>query len=271
MQRDPTATNSTADVGSRNGLPHPNLPHPNLPHPTSSPPSASITPTAHTPFQHLLFTWLSPAFPVGAFAYSHGLEMAAERKLVTSQSQLQNWLSILITQGSLKNDLLLLAHAHRASHAADENGLVDVNALALALQPSAERYLESTQQGGSFLIAVAAAWPIAALIASHKIITQDVAYPVAVGIASAAHAIPLPPTLQAFAFAFVTNLTSAAIRLGIVGQTGAQAIIAALAPALHDAAVRAEQGTLEAIGSATFSADLCSLEHETQYSRLFRS
>lgn len=222
-------------------------------------------------FQHLLFTWLSPGFPVGAFAYSHGLEMAAERGLLKSQAALAEWISALITQGSLRNDLLLVAHAYRAAAAGQLPELASTNALALALQPSAERYLETTQQGGSFLIAVTAAWPQDDFNALRAGLVGEVAYPIAVAMAAAAHAIPLAALLDAYGFAFVSNLTSAAIRLGVVGQTAAQVTIAAVTPLLHTAALIATGGTLSDIGSATFSADLCSMEHETQYSRLFRS
>ena len=226
---------------------------------------------APQPFQHLLFVWLSPSFPTGAFAYSHGLEMASERGLVTDRAQLQDWLAALISHGSVHNDLILLAATHRAGIAQDAASLAAINALALALQPSAERYLETTQQGGSFLLGVAASWPHATLTTLRTHLGPDVAYSVALGLAAAAHAIPLDATLTAFAFAFLTNLTSAAIRLGIVGQTAAQDVIAALTPALQTAASAATASSLDDLGSATFSADLCSLEHETQYSRLFRS
>ena len=197
--------------------------------------------------------------------------MAAERRMLPTHASLEAWLVALITQGSLNNDLLLAAHAYRAAAAAEHQSLAAVNALARALQPSAERYLETTQQGGSFLIAIAAAWPHPAIAELQSAITGEVAYPVAVGMSAAAHGIALDATLQAYAFAFTGNLTSAAIRLSIVGQTAAQMIIAALAQLLRAAALIAEHGTLDDIGSATFSADLCSLEHETQYSRLFRS
>ena len=222
-------------------------------------------------FQHLLFVWLSPSFPTGAFAYSHGLEMARERGLVVDRAGLQDWLHAVITQGSLRNDLIVLAAAYRAAAAHDSGALAAANVLALALQPGAERFLETTQQGGSFLLAIAAAWPHETVARHRADVRGDIAYPVAVAIAAAAHAIPLDATLGAFAFAFVGNLTSAAIRLGIVGQTNAQHVIAALAPALHATSAGALASTLDDVGSATFSADLCSLEHETQYSRLFRS
>ena len=197
--------------------------------------------------------------------------MAAEQGLIASRAALEDWLAALVSHGSLRNDLLLLAAAYHCAAAGDINGLADANALARALQPSAERYLETTQQGGSFLAAIKASWPHAALHGLTVTFAGDVSYPIAVGVAAAAHRIPLAATLEAFAFTFVTNLTSAAIRLSIVGQTDAQSIIASLSPMLINAAHQAGLGTLDDIGGATFSADLCSLEHETQYSRLFRS
>ena len=222
-------------------------------------------------FHHLLFVWLSPSFPTGAFAYSHGLEMAAERGLLPDRPALEDWLSALVTNGSLRNDLILLAAAYRAMTAHDDAAFVATNALALAMQPGAERYLETTQQGGSFLLTSEHAWPHADLDRISKLLNGDVAYPVAVSMAAAGHAVPLTTTLVAFGLAFVINLTSAAIRLGIVGQTAAQSIIAALAPQLRSAATATLSTTLDDIGGATFSADLAALEHETQYSRLFRS
>jgi urease accessory protein len=221
--------------------------------------------------ERLLFMWLSPSFPVGAFAYSQGLEMAVERGLVSSRATLQDWMSALITHGSLRNDLIFLAAAHRAVVARDSDALTSANALACALQPSAERHLEATQQGGSFLTAIAGAWSNAAFAETRAWLDGAVSYPIAVGLTAAAHGVALAPTLDAFAFAWASTLTSAAIRLSVVGQTDAQGVIAALAGALSAAALQAQAQTLDDIGGAAFSADLASLEHETQYSRLFRS
>jgi urease accessory protein len=219
----------------------------------------------------LLFVWLSPSFPVGAFAYSQGLEMAVERGFVTSRITLQDWMAALIAHGSLRNDLIFLAMSHRAAVARDFDALKSANALACALQPSAERYLEVTQQGGSFLSAIAGAWPTAVFTEACGWLDGAVSYPIAVGVAAGAYGIALPPTLDTFAFAWAGALTSAAIRLSVVGQTDAQGVMAALAGALSAAALQAQTQTLDDVGGAVFSADLASLEHETQYSRLFRS
>jgi urease accessory protein len=221
--------------------------------------------------ERLLFVWLSPSFPVGAFAYSQGLEMAVERGLVNSRATLQAWMAALIAHGSLRNDLIFLADAHRAVVARDREALGSASALACALQPSAERYLEATQQGGSFLTAIAGAWSNGAFAETRAWLDGAVSYPVAVGLAAAGHDVSLAPALDAFAFAWAGTLTSAAIRLSVVGQTDAQGVVAALAGALSAAALTAQTQTLDDIGGAAFSADLASLEHETQYSRLFRS
>lgn len=222
-------------------------------------------------FDARLAVWLSPAFPTGAFAYSHGLEWAAERGWIGDRATLATWLEDLLVHGAAGNDLILLAAAARAFADADLVRLDAVNALALALQPSAERYLETAQQGTSFLHTVAAAWPCDGLEAARAALGAQVALPVALGVAATGHGIALPATLHASAQAFVTNLVSAAIRLSVVGQTDGQRIIAGLMPTIAAIARRAEAATLDDLGACTLRSDIASLAHETQYTRLFRS
>lgn len=218
-----------------------------------------------------LLVWLSPAFPVGAFAYSHGLEKAAEKGLIKDRETLGAWLEDLITLGSLHNDLILLAAAWRAASRQNAIELAEVAEFAAALQPSAERRLETMTQGGSFLLQIDAAWPCAAVGLLRAAHSGDVAYPVAVGVAAAGHTMPLAPTLLGYGIAFAGNLISASIRLSVIGHTDGQRLTAALLPLLQEAAMRATESTLDDIGSATFAADLASIQHETQYTRLFRS
>lgn len=222
---------------------------------------------AHLP----LMIWLSPAFPVGGFAYSHGLEWAFETGDLADAEGLADWLDALVEHGALANDLILFAAAWRASGAGDAAALREVAELALALANSAERRLETVTQGNAFAAAIAASWPCAALDALRVAWPGDLAYPVAVAVAASGHGLPLGPSLEAFALAFVANLVSAAVRLGIVGQTDGQRVIARLAPALREAAARAELETLDDLGGCAFRSDLASLRHEAQYSRLFRS
>lgn len=229
-----------------------------------------------------LLLWLSPSFPVGAFAFSHGLEQAAARGWVKDAATLQEWLRDLVQVGSLRNDLVLFACAWRAAARAETASLGDVNELALALQPSAERHLETRTQGNAFLATIIAAWPCDGLDAVKQALTApdlrrdasgaaDTAYPVAVGAVAAAHGIAVDAGLTGYAVAFASNLVSAAIRLSVVGQTDGQRVMAALLPDLESAAVAAVNSTLDDLGSATFRSDLAQLAHETQYSRLFRS
>ncbi|KUL96081.1 urease accessory protein UreF [Bosea sp. WAO] len=218
-----------------------------------------------------LMIWLSPSFPVGGFAYSHGLEWAFEVGDLTDAQGLEDWLGALVEHGSLRNDLVLFAAAWRASGDGDAKELRDVAELALALANSTERRLETVTQGNAFIAAIAASWPCASVDALKAAWPGDVAYPVAVAVAASGHGLPLLASLEAFSLAFVANLVSAAVRLGIVGQTDGQRVTAALAPLLRSAAARAEAAALDALGSCAFRSDLASLRHETQYSRLFRS
>jgi len=215
--------------------------------------------------------WLSPAFPVGGFAFSHGLEQAAARGWVKNAADLEAWLRDLLEVGSARNDLILLAAAWRAVAGEDPAALREVHELALAMQPSAERHLETVTQGNSFMTIVRAAWPCAALDMACSTLQGDTAYPTAVSAAAAAHGIPLGPSLTAYAIAITGNLVSAAIRLSIIGQTDGQRVLASLLAVAVSAAASASGSTLADIGGATFRSDIAQLAHETQYTRLFRS
>lgn len=222
---------------------------------------------AHLP----LMVWLSPSFPVGAFAYSHGLEWAFESGDLNDAATLRDWLEALVVHGSLRNDLILFACTARAIEAGDDAALAEIAELALALANSAERRLETVTQGNAFVAALRAAWPCDAIERLKRVWPGEVAYPVAVAAASAGHALPLAASLEAYGLAFVANLVSASVRLGIVGQTDGQRLTAALVPAVQAAAAEAEAAPLDDLGGCAFRSDLGSLRHETQYSRLFRS
>jgi len=214
-----------------------------------------------------LFAWLSPSYPVGCYAYSHTLEWAVEAGDVKDEETLVAWLMDQLTLGFGRNDAILLVHAYRAVRGGDAAALGEVNDLALALSPSAELHLETSQQGRSFLDATLAAWPSSRLIA----LEGDVAFPIAIGMGAAAHDIPLATALAAYLFGLVQTLVSAAIRLAPIGQTAGIRICAALSASVQAVAYEALTLSLDDIGSATFRADLGSFHHENQYTRLFRS
>ncbi|MDP2354888.1 MAG: urease accessory UreF family protein [Beijerinckiaceae bacterium] len=216
-----------------------------------------------------LFAWLSPSYPVGAFAYSHGLEWAIETGDVRNAQTLAGWIESILEFGTGRNDAILFAAAFRALNAGESLG--EIAELACALASSSERRLESTQQGAAFLAATCAAWPIETLDGVVRDIGANTAYPVCFAAAAAAHGIALRPALDGYLAAFASNLVSGAVRLSVIGQTAGQGIVARIAPLAARVATMAEHSTLENLGGCAFRADLASLHHETQYARLFRS
>jgi urease accessory protein len=218
-----------------------------------------------------LMTWLSPAFPVGAFSYSSGIEWAVEAADITDAASLRDWLASMLADGSGFCDGVFLAHAYRASAAHDEAALRELAELAAAFVPSRERQLETSSQGRAFIDIARSAWHCDGL---DQIIAQcdgAIVYPVAIGLVSAAHDLPLAPTMHAFFHALTSNWISAGARLIPLGQTDSQRVLALLEPVVVATAKRALQASLDDLGSASFRADLAGMRHETQYTRLFRS
>jgi urease accessory protein len=211
-----------------------------------------------------LMAWLSPAFPVGGFSYSHGIERAVHDGLVSDRKSVEEWLVQLIEVGSGWNDAVLFAESWRCAR--DRGDLAQLAELAEALATSRERHAETMLLGSAFL-ASAAAWPQPGLAG----LPAGCPYCVAVGATAGAHGIDLRDALPAFLQGFVSNLIQAAIRLGVTGQNGAVAVLAALEPMLLETASRAANSTLDDLGSATLMSDIVAMKHETQYSRLFRS
>jgi urease accessory protein len=218
-----------------------------------------------------LLLWLSPAFPVGAFAYSHGLEWAYEAGDVTDAASLAAWLADLAHFGAPHLDATLFAHAFRAAAAADWPALDEINELAVALASSAERRLETTAQGAAFRVAARAAWDCEALARLSARDGEPLAYPVAVAAAAAGCGMALAHAAEAFVVGQFANLVSAATRLGIVGQTAGLKILAGILPDLSALAREAAGATLDDLGACALRSDIAAMRHETQYSRLFRS
>jgi urease accessory protein len=214
--------------------------------------------------------WLSPAYPVGGFSYSHGLEWTVEAGKVRDAASLGDWIEDILRHGAGRTDAIFLAAAWRAVAADDERGLADVAELAAAFTPSAERRLETLAQGAAFLTATQDVWP-APVVERLAAVAPDVAYPIAVGACAAAHGLPLAPTMQAFVQAFAANLVSAGVRLIPLGQTNGLRVLARLEPMLPPLVAGVLGSTLDDIGGATVVADIASMRHETQYTRLFRS
>jgi urease accessory protein len=218
-----------------------------------------------------LLAWLSPAYPIGAYTYSHGLETAVEDGLVRNHAGLVDYIATVLRAGAGHIDGALLASAWRAADAGDDTALDDLAILAAAWRGTAETALETMQQGTAFTSVTLSAWPeprLAAFAARHP---RRIAHPVAFGAAAGWHGVPLRPALAGWLAAFAANLVSAGVRLVPLGQTDGQIATATLHPVVEAAADTAMAADLDRTGGAAPLLDLLSMRHETQYTRLFRS
>lgn len=222
-----------------------------------------------------LQTWLSPAFPIGGFSYSHGLEAAVEAGFVHTVEELVDWLSADLSEGAGRGDVILFASAWRATGAEDWSALCEAAELAGALRGTSEFALEAKAQGSAFLKTVMAVWPSARLTAAAGALRgaglSSPVLPIAAGMAAASADVPLRPAAALFLQSTVANLVNAAVRLVPLGQTDGQRALAALEPEVVRVADIALGETLDDIGSAAFMVDMMSMRHETQYTRIFRS
>ncbi len=206
-----------------------------------------------------LTQWLSPAYPVGAFAYSHGLEAAIQHGHITTGDALQEWLHDILYHGSGRNDCILLRCAHAAKDAPE---LTKINDTGLAIAACAERRLEAAAQGLAFGKTTAAIW-------GGK--DRACIYPVAVGAAAARLKIDADLTAAIYLQAMISNLIAAAQRLMALGQTEGQGILTSLTPLCADVAAQTQDSTLDDLHSSAFLSDIAAMHHETQQPRIFRS
>ena len=202
-----------------------------------------------------LMAVMSPAFPVGGFAYSHGLEWAID----SGEIDVLNWITSLVRHGSGWNDAVLFS----AAYDADDAKRLGIDELALALAASRERYLETTDLGQSCVKATST-------LAGREALPYTV-YPVVLAAYCADMGISKRSSLLAFMQAFSNNLIAVAVRLVPLGQTRGLEIMGALMPVILETVDRAMSSTLDDLGSSTFLSDVAAMKHETQYSRIFRS
>ncbi len=211
-----------------------------------------------------LLTWLSPAFPVGAFAWSAGLETAIADGRVIDRDSTEDWVAGALKHGGLRTDAILLAQAHAASD--NPHRLTELSNLCLALTPARERHNETLITGKAFIDA-SAAWPV--------IVTPPLPdpcpYPIAVGAIAGAHGIGKRDTLIAFLTAAIHSQVSVAVRLIPIGQKEGLAIMVALEASIAHQADLCQHATLDDIGSVAYGADIAQMKHETLHTRIFRS
>mgnify|MGYP001182229186 CR=1 FL=1 len=211
-----------------------------------------------------LLTWLSPAFPVGAFAWSAGLETAIVERRVKDRITAQDWIEGALRHGGIRTDAILLAQAHAACR--DAARLAELADLCLALTPARERHAETVQTGNAFVLA-SAAWPIDTPVP----LPTPCPYPIAVGALAGAHGMDGRDTLIAFLTAIVHSQASVAVRLVPIGQNDGLAIMASLEAPVAEQAELCQHATLDDIGAVAYGADIAQMKHETLPTRIFRS
>jgi urease accessory protein len=218
-----------------------------------------------------VMSWLSPAYPVGAFCYSHGLEWLVESGVIKDAASLKRWLGDILVLGSGRNDAILFAHAHGATLYGNFKALCEVADYANATAASAERRLETNAQGKAFVEITCKTWSSPTLDRLSSLYTETISYPVAVAVAAADHGLALMPALEAYLHAFTANLVSAGVRLVPLGHTDGQLVLMQLESAVSDAVAHGLAGDLSQLSNVTTMADIAAMKHETQYTRLFRS
>jgi len=221
-----------------------------------------------------LMAWLSPSFPVGAYAYSHGAEAGVESGRILNRKTATDWIAFVLEFGIARVDADLFIGAYLAADENDVDMFVDVASLAGALKGTAELGLESCAQGQAFLDAVQGAWPderLGRFCAALKSVNVSPSYATSVAAAAAFAGVGLQAALGAYLHGFSANIASAVVRLVPLGQSDGQKIIAAMEPVVERALTCALERDPNDIGSAAFMVDWLSMKHETQYSRLFRS
>ncbi len=226
---------------------------------TIPPPTATIipaaTPTTPEAARLHLAQVLSPAFPIGGFAWSQGLEWAMDQGLVT-RATLAQWLADWLDHGGGWTDAVLAALALRT----DDHAALDDLARAACL--TSQRLAETVEQGTAF------AANIAALTGQPQ---PAMALPVTFGRACAALPLPHADIIAAFLQAQAAALISAAVRFLPLGPVEGQRMLAALQPAILSAAARAVTATEGDLASTAWGADIAAMRHETMPVRIFRS
>lgn len=224
--------------------------------PTATGRITTTTTMSETAAHLSLMQWLSPGFPTGAFAYSHGLEQAIAAGDVTDAGSFAQWLGDVLAHGAGWSDAVLLACGLRG---ADLDGLED---MARALAGSAERLHETVEQGAAFARAQEG--------------LREVAVPpraLPVSVAEAARHFPLPPDqiIALFLHSFAANLVSAAVRLVPLGQVAGQRVLTSQHDRITAIAARAANSELGDIATSAFRAEIAAMQHETLDVRLFKT
>ena len=213
----------------------------------------------YTPTDSKLVTvmqWLSPAFPIGGFAYSHGLEWAIDKGYVSNREELKKWISDLLEYGSLKNDAILIKLVLQGSDPKE------INELSLALCSASERLSETQLQGGAFCKIMREVWSLE---------IDELTLPIALALAAKNESIDQNLVVPAYLHSFCSNLISVAMRLIPIGQTDGQKTLRELSPLISDSVRAVAKSDKDDLGSACFLSDVSAMQHEYLQPRVFKT
>ncbi len=203
----------------------------------------------------ILQNWFSPSFPTGAFSYSHGLETAIQKELVTNSESLCHWIDGVLSFGTGRNDGLFV----KAGFEGEEKA----NDLCLALSASKERWQESMELGNAFSRVFNASY--------EKVLPDGLAYPVAVGMAAKRIGLRVELTIQSYLQAFAANLIAVGVRIIPIGQQAGQDCLLQLYPTIEKVLQDVIAHNLDHIGGAAMMSDIMAMQHETSSPRIFRT
>jgi urease accessory protein len=213
----------------------------------------------------------SPSLPVGGFSYSEGLESAVDASLVGDEASAQRWLADQLRLGLARADLPIVARALAAWRRGDVAHVDALNRWFATTRETGELLRQAEQMGRSLALWLRHRGHADERLARLEALQPAPTWPIAFALAAADSAASARDVLVAFAGSWGENMAQAAIKAVPLGQAAAQRILAALAAAIPtrvDAALRCPTGDMQAF---TPMLAILSAQHETQYSRLFRS
>ena len=208
---------------------------------------------------------------MGAYTYSHGLENAFEQGLVTNVDEAVDWIGEIISSGNGFADAVFASRAFEATANNSFDDLCKITEFAAAFSSTKELRLESEAQGAAFIEIIQKVEPNTGIDLLTNNWPGPYVYPVALGAAAGAIGIDPHALATAYLHGFVSNLASALVRIVPLGQTDGQRIIARLSNVVEQAVINALTTNITELSTSTLMVDLTSMQHEIQYTRLFRS
>lgn len=212
-----------------------------------------------------LLQLVSPTLPIGAFAYSQGLETAVEKRWVHDEHTALHWIAGLLRRSVGTLDVPVFARLYAAFVCGDLNAVMKWNAFILACRGAAELHAEDRNLGAALMKV------FATLTASKPAVHSGTAYVTAFAQAAAHFQIPRDSAAFGFVFAWAESQVSAAVRLVPLGQSEGQRILLNLTEVLQESVATGLALPDDDISSTAPGHAMGSALHETQYSRLFRS